>query len=62
MTVIAMAVKVVAIAVVMAVLIVDWMATGDMGVMEAPIAIMMATPVDGGTNCSYDGGAGGWRC
>ncbi len=51
-----------AIAVAMAVLIVDWMATGDMGVMEVPIAIMMATPVDGGTNCSYDGGAGGWRC
>ena len=56
-----MAVRVAVIAVAMAVLIADWMATGDMGVMEAPIAIMIATPVDGGVICSYDGSADGWR-
>ena len=56
-----MAVKVAAIAVMMAALIADWMATGDVGVMEAPIAIMIATPVDGGVNGSYDGSADGWR-
>ena len=55
-----MAVKVAVIAVAMAALIVDWMAAGDMGVMEAPIAIMIATPVDGGVICSYDGSADGW--
>ncbi len=57
-----MAVKVAVIAVAMAALIADWMATGDVDVMEAPIAIMMATPVDGSANCSYDGSADGWRC
>ena len=55
-----MAGKVAVIAVAMAALIVDWMAAGNMGVMEAPIAIMIAMPVDGGIICSYDGSADGW--
>ena len=55
-----MAVRVAVIAVAMAALIADWMATGDMGVMEAPIAIMIAMPVEGGVICSYDGSADGW--
>ena len=47
------------IAVAMAALITDWMATGDVGLMASLIAIMIATPVDGGANCSYDGRADG---
>ena len=55
-----MAVKVAVIAVAIAALIADWMVTGDMGVMEALIAIMIATPVDGDVICGYDGSADGW--
>ena len=40
-----MAVKVAAICVAMAAVIAGWMATGDVGVMEAPIAIIIAAPV-----------------
>ena len=45
MMVIAMAVKVATKAVAMAALIADCMATGDVGMMTASIAIMMAAPM-----------------